>query len=85
LDTDEALQEAKHLWYTECVERACREPTGSFLYTFWWSLRTELYQKSTIRQWANNPAEAFKEWLLYLEFKWDQLEPHRKANGCEEG
>lgn len=76
---DMDVQEAMHFWYMECVERACQEPTGSFLYTFWWSLRCELSRDDMIEKWARDPDEAFKSWLRYLEFKWDQLADHREG------
>jgi len=78
--SDPDLYEATSLWYMECVERAHSYPTGSFGYVFWWSIRFDMSRSNVIEEWAKRPGNAFREWVLYLEFKWDQLERHRAAH-----
>lgn len=76
--TPDPFWEAKHLWYKGCVEKSCEYPTGSFLETFWWSLRDELSKDSVIKQWANDPEKAVEDWHSYFMFKWEQGARHRR-------
>lgn len=74
------FEEAKFLWYQRCTEESCKHPTGSFLETFWWSLRDELSKDSVIEQWADDPKQAIEDWHTYFVYKWEQGGRHRKES-----
>lgn len=77
--THDPLWEPKYTWYKACVTESCKYPTGSVPHIFWWSMRYELSRDENIKMWAENPKEAFREWLEYMAYKWETLAHHRAS------
>lgn len=67
------VDDVRDEWYELCVENATSFPLGSPQHIFWWSLRMELDNEETIRQWAEHPDKAFRSWVDYFLYKWNDI------------